>query len=158
MISLGIAEPWCTRRFRFGLRHGLVGQRHVGIGGNHLRHLAHGRGHGGVVVASSQVGNHPASIVAQLGVVQNAFKPVSHIDAVLVVAHGQQHQHALVRALLAYLPLVFKLVGVVGRIVAVHGLHGNNGNLRVGGRVVELRAKRVQLRNRLRRKHMRVVA
>jgi hypothetical protein len=36
-----------------------------------------------------------------------------------MVVHGQQNQHAAVRALAADLPLVLKLVGVVGCVVAI---------------------------------------
>ena len=140
-ISLPSAGLWRSWGSGSAAGAGCVGQRDLGVGGDHLRHLAHGQRHRRVVVAGAQIGNHLPPDVAHLGVVQDSFQAVSHVDAVLVVAHGQQHQHALVRALLADLPLVFKLVGVVGRVVPVQGLNGHHGNLRIGLGVVQLRRR-----------------
>ena len=64
----------------------------------------------------------------------------------------------VVVALVAHLPVVFKLVGVVGRVVAVEIVHGDHGDLRIGRGVVKLRADRIQPRNRLRRKHVGKIA
>ena len=75
-----------------------------------------------------------------------------------MVVDRQQHQYASVRALLADLPTVFELVGLIGGIVAVQVVHRDNGNLCIGFRVVKLAAQAIELRHSLRRKHMRKVA
>ncbi len=120
MISRINLGPIDLRSYRLPGDHRLaVSQRDLGVGGDHLRHLAHGQRHRAVKVVGPEIGNHLPADVANLAVRQNAFQAVAHLDAALVVVHGQQDQHAAVRALAAHLPLVFKRVGKVRRIVAI---------------------------------------
>ncbi len=109
-----------------------------------LRKLAHRQHHCAVVVAGLQVRNHRPADIAHLGVVQNPFEPVPLLDAVLVVLDRQQHQHTAVRALLPHLPLAFKLIRIIVDIVAGQVIHGHDGHLRVGLRVIELTADAVE--------------
>ena len=74
----------------------LFRQRHLGVDGDHLRQLAHSRGHRAVIIAGPQKRNHLAADVADLGVVQNPLKPVSHVDSVFVIAHRQKHQRTAI--------------------------------------------------------------
>ncbi len=129
---------------------GLIGKRDFGVGGDHLRHLVHSRDNGRVIVVGAQIRNHLPADVAHLAVGQNAFQTVSHIDPVFVVVHGQQHQRAAVRSLAAHLPLVFKLVGIVRRVISIQVVDGDNGDLCIGLGVVKLAAKAVEPRNRIR--------
>ena len=141
------------------LRHGrLLGQRHVGVRGDDLRNLADRQGHGAVIVAGAQVGDHGAADIAQFAVGQNAFQAVAHVDAALMVAYRQQDKHAFICALAADLPLVFKLIGVIGRVIPIQRLHSHDCDLRFGLGVVKLAAHLVDLRNRLRREHVGNVA
>ncbi len=75
--------------------------------------------HRAIIVAGAQIRDHVPANIADLAVGQDAFEPVTHVDAVFVVVYRKQNKDAPVRALFAHLPLVFKLVGVVSRIVAV---------------------------------------
>jgi hypothetical protein len=54
--------------------------------------------------------------------------------------------------------VVFKLIRVVCRIVAVKVMHGDNGDLRVGRGVVELLANRIEVRDCLGREDVRKIA
>src|SRR5580692_4854729 len=94
-------------------------ERDLGVGGDNLGDFANRKCNRAVKVVGAQVGHHFTANVAQFGVGKNAFEAVSHFDAALVVAHGQQNQYAAVGAFLADLPLVLKLVGIVGRVIAV---------------------------------------
>ena len=141
---------------------GGVVQRDMGVVGDDLRHFAHSRRDRAIVVAGLQVGNHVAADVARLAVGQDAFQSVADFNAVLVIGNGQKNHGVAVLALclilVPHLPVVFKLRGVVGRVVAIEIVHRNHGNLRVGRGVVELRAEVVEPRDGLGREHVRKIA
>ena len=128
----------------------LLVQRHFGIGGDYLRQLSHGPGYGAVIVACTQRWNHIAADIADFAIRQDAFQPIARLDPVLVIVNGQQNQQSPVRTLAAHLPLVFKAVGKVRRVVAIQGLYGDDGHLGVGSGVVQLRTDAIQPRYRLR--------
>src|ERR1700758_3837705 len=138
--------------------HRRVSERHVGIGCDDLSKLADGQGQSAIIIPGAEIWDHFAADIAYFGVVQDALKTITHIDAVLAVVDCEQHQCALVCALLADLPGVFKLIRVVGGVVAVEVADGDDGNLGVGSGVVKLAADAVELGDGLRRKHMGEVA
>ena len=136
----------------------LVFQRDLGIGGNHLRHLAHSERYGAVKVIGPQLRYHLPPNVAEFAVGQDAFQAIAHFNPALVVVDGQKNQHAAIRALAAHLPLVFERVGKLRRVHAVQGMDGDHGYLRIGLGVVELAANAIQPGDRLRRKHVGKIA
>ena len=79
-----------------------------------------------------------------------------------MIGNGQKHHGVTVLGaglvLVAHLPVVFKLRGVVGRIVAVEIVHRDHGDLRAGRRVIELQTEGVKPSDGLRRKHVGEVA
>ena len=144
---------------RGSLFHGrLVLQRNVGILRNHLRNRAHRLQHRIVIIALAQVDAHLPADIAHLAIRQDAFKSVPNVNAVLVIVHGQQQQHAAIRALLAHVPFVFELVGPVGHVFPVQIMYGDHSHLRIGRRVVQFAANPINPRNSIRRKHMPQVA
>ena len=133
-------------------------QRDFRVVGDYFCNLAHRERYRAVIIRGLQVGNHVAADVAGFAIRQDPFQPVADLDAVFVVGNGQEHHGVLVLALVAHLPVIFKLVCVVSRVVAVEVVHRDDGDLRVGLRVVELRTDRVQPRDCVRRQHVRKIA
>jgi len=71
-----------------------IGQRHMRVICNHAGYLPHGSDHGSVIIFGTQVWNHSPADIADAGIVQDPFEPVAHINAVFVIVHRQQNQHA----------------------------------------------------------------
>ena len=60
---------------------------------------------GFVVVLGAECGDHLATDVADLGIVEDAFEAVADFDLALAVLDGEEHEDAAVGLLLADFPL-----------------------------------------------------
>src|SRR5271154_4328889 len=111
-------------------------QGDAGVGGDDLPDPRDAARNRQVVVASLHGRHHGAADVAYLGVVQDAFEAVAHLDAALGGAHDEQHQDAAIGALGADLPLLFESGGELfyrlrAAVVPLDGLDGDDGDLGV---------------------------
>ncbi len=127
-------------------------QRDAGISSDYLGYLLYAPGNRLVVVGFMQRRNHGSPDVACLGVRQNAFQPVPHLDAVLVILNREEKEQPSIRTLAAHLPFLFQRYRVIVDRFAVERLDGHHRNLRMR-LVIDLRAQCVQRFLSLRRKH-----
>jgi len=146
-----------TNRLRrsYGLS---IRERDFGVGGDDLRHLAHGLSNGAVKIIGAQGRNHFAANVAHFSVGQDAFKAISNNDLALVVVNRQKKKQAAIRSLLANFHFGIEAGGVIGGFVAIQGANGDDSDLGVGLGVVELGAERIEASDGLGREHVGVVA
>ncbi len=84
------------------------------------------------VLSLLQLRNHTAPDIANLGIVQDALKAISHLNAALVLLDGKDHHNAFVGPLRPDLPLVVKLRSEIFDRQAIERLDGDNLNRCVG--------------------------
>ena len=70
---------------------------------------------------------------ARIGVGDDGFQAVADFGAVFSIFDREEDQDAFVFPFFADAPLVIKLVGDVGDVVAIESIDGDNGHLRSGG-------------------------
>ena len=135
-----------------------VSESDVGVGCDDLGKLTDGKSQSAIIIPLAQIRDHLAADIADFCVVEDALKSIADLDAVFAVVDGEQDEDAFIGAFLADFPSVFKLVGVLGGVIAVEIADGNDGDLGVGGGVVELAANAVELGYGLGGEDMGVVA
>ena len=70
--------------------------------------------------------------IAALGAAQHAVKPLARADLDFAVAAREQHDHAVVFALLADAPCVDEVGGVIRRVLPVEEIHDDGDGLNAG--------------------------
>jgi hypothetical protein len=70
------------------MRHrGRVGKGDTSVGCDDLRKLADNKGQSAIIIPGAQIGDHFPADVADLGVIEDAFEIVAHVNAVLAVVN-----------------------------------------------------------------------
>ena len=137
----------------------IVREGDFGVSCDDLSNFTHGLGDCSVEVIGAKKGDHFAAYIADLAIGENAFEAVADFNASFVVVDGQKnHDSAVVLALATHLPFVFESIGKLSRVNAIQRVDGDNGDLRVGLRVVELGAEAVEPGNGSRRENVGKVA
>lgn len=96
-----------------------------------IRNPAYPNGNGSVVVILAGGGSHGTANVANLRIIQDAFKAIAHFDAAAARIHDKNHEDAPV-FFVAYFPLVFEFGGkLLDALIVVECLHGDDGDLGV---------------------------
>src|ERR1700677_2452958 len=78
-----------------------LGECNAGVGRDVLRDLPYTERDRRIVISLRGRRNHRAANSSDLRIIQNAFEPISHLDAATSRRHHQQHQNAAVSSLRA---------------------------------------------------------
>ena len=122
------------------------GERDAGILRDDVRHPRRHEQRRAAVVALPQEGNRLAAEAAHFAVRQDRLQPVSDLDAVFPILHGQQDQNSVIGGFAADPPLLEQVDGVALDVRTVQRIDGHDRDLRVG-LLFNLLADVIQLRN-----------